>query len=82
MYGYIYVWNLNYPKWIKNYSENKFDGTLPFAEGKEIIGGYFIINAEDYDEAVALCEGYPDYDSGGSVIVRQVMKMEMPAEVV
>ncbi len=50
-----------------------------FAEGKEIIGGYFIINAEGYDEAVVLCADYPDYESGGKVIVRQIQKMEMPA---
>ena len=49
-----------------------------FAEGKEIIGGYFIVNAADYGEAVALCEDYPDYETGGSVIVRQVIKMDMP----
>jgi len=50
-----------------------------FAEGKEIIGGYFIINAADYNEAVALCEDYPDYANGGTVIIRQVTKMDMPS---
>jgi hypothetical protein len=50
-----------------------------FAEGREIIGGYFIVNAADYDEAVALCEDYPDYGNGGAVIVRQVVKMDMPS---
>jgi hypothetical protein len=49
-----------------------------FAEGKEIIGGYFIVNAADYNEAVALCDDYPDYANGGTVIVRQLMKMDMP----
>ena len=41
-------------------------------------GGYFIVNAEDYNEAVALCDDYPDYANGGTVIVRQLMKMDMP----
>jgi len=54
---------------------NATDG--PYTEGKEIVGGYFIINAADYDEAVSLCGGYPDYDKGGLIQVRQVMKMEM-----
>ncbi len=49
-----------------------------FAEGKEIIGGYFIVNANDYNEAVALCDDYPDYATGGTVIIRQLMKMDMP----
>lgn len=58
---------------------NKTVTDAAFAEGKEIIGGYFIINAADYDEAVALCEDYPDYAIGGSVVIRQIQKMEMPS---
>jgi hypothetical protein len=49
----------------------------PFTEGKEIVGGYFIVNATDYDDAVALCADYPDFEMGGSIQVRQVMKVEM-----
>lgn len=59
--------------------KNKVVTDAVFAEGKEIIGGYFIINAADYAEAVALCNDYPDFESGGSVIVRQVQKMDMPS---
>lgn len=59
--------------------KNKTVTDAVFAEGKEIIGGYFIINAADYAEAVALCNDYPDFESGGSVIVRQVQKMDMPS---
>ena len=51
----------------------------PLVESKEIIGGYFIVNAADYHEAVALCDDYPDYDNGGTVIVRQLQKMDMPS---
>lgn len=58
---------------------NKTVTDAAFAEGKEIIGGYFIVNAADYNEAVAICEDYPDYANGGTVIVRQIQKMEMPA---
>jgi hypothetical protein len=49
----------------------------PYMEGKELVGGYFIVNAADYNEAVAICEDYPDYEDGGSIQVRQVMKMDM-----
>ncbi|MEI9807821.1 MAG: YciI family protein [Bacteroidota bacterium] len=49
----------------------------PYTEGKELVGGYFIVNAADINEAVKLCDDYPDYDNGGSVQVRQVMKVEM-----
>lgn len=64
-------------KIIEGSHKNVTDG--PFAEGKEIIGGFFIINAADYDEAVSLCADYPDYETGGRVIVRQVQKMDMPS---
>lgn len=47
----------------------------PYTEGKEVVGGFFIINAADYNEAVALCADYPDYAIGGTIQVRQVMKM-------
>ena len=57
---------------------NKTVTDAAFTEGKEIIGGYFIVNAADYNEAVSLCDEYPDYATGGSVIVRQIMKMDMP----
>jgi hypothetical protein len=49
----------------------------PYTEGKELVGGFFIIKAKDLDEAVAISKEYPDYERGGSVQVRQVMKMEM-----
>lgn len=49
----------------------------PFTEGKEVVGGYFIVNARDYDEAVSLCADYPDYNVGGTIQVRQVMKIPM-----
>lgn len=47
----------------------------PYTEGKEIVGGYFIINAKDMNEAVEIAKDCPDFDYGGEVQVRQVMKM-------
>jgi hypothetical protein len=55
--------------------KNVTDG--PYTEGKEVVGGFFIINAKDMDEAVAISQGCPDFELGGTVQVRQVMKMEM-----
>jgi len=34
----------------------------PYTEGKEVVGGFFLINAEDYNEAVNICDDYPDYN--------------------
>jgi hypothetical protein len=49
----------------------------PFTEGKEVVGGYFIINAANMDEAVEISKSYPDFEYNGSVQVRQVMQLEM-----
>jgi hypothetical protein len=46
----------------------------PFAESKEVIGGYFMVNAESYDDAVALCHDCPHLEYG-VVEVRRVEKM-------
>lgn len=44
----------------------------PFAETKETIGGYFVINAEDYDEAVLVAREAPILTRGGSVEIRMI----------
>ena len=49
----------------------------PYTEGKEVVGGFFIIKAKDLNEAVAISKDCPDYEYGGTVQVRQVMKMDM-----
>ena len=62
-------------KLIKGSAKGITDG--PYTEGKEIVGGYFIVNAADMNEATELCADYPDYATGGSIQLRQVMKMDM-----
>lgn len=49
----------------------------PFAEGKEIVGGYLIIKAKSLDEATELTAGFPDFDKQGSVEVREIMVISM-----
>lgn len=49
----------------------------PFAEGKELVGGYLIVSASGMDEAVDLSKDCPIYDHDGSVEVRPVMEMSM-----
>src|ERR1051326_1207048 len=44
----------------------------PFAEGKEVVGGYFLIRAESLDEALELSKDCPIFENGGSVEVRPV----------
>jgi len=47
----------------------------PFAEAKEIVGGFLIINASSLDEAATISKAAPDMEFGGQVEVREVMKM-------
>jgi len=42
----------------------------PYAEVKEIVGGYIIVKADNYDEAVEMAHGCPTLGYGGSVEVR------------
>jgi hypothetical protein len=50
---------------------NVTDG--PFAEAKEIVGGYMIVSAASQSEATALAKDCPALAYGGSVEVRPVM---------
>lgn len=63
----------------------KKDGKLsvkdgPFNETKEVVGGFYIIKADDYDHAVKLCNDHPAFLTGGSVEIRQVDFMGGPEE--
>ena len=49
----------------------------PFAESKEIVGGFFVVNASSLEEASNIAKGCPDLPLGGSVEVREVMKFDM-----
>ncbi|HEY6391974.1 MAG TPA: YciI family protein [Bryobacteraceae bacterium] len=43
----------------------------PFTEAKEVMGGFFVVEAEDYDQAVDLAKTCPHMDFG-SIEVRQI----------
>jgi hypothetical protein len=45
----------------------------PFAETKEVLGGFSIVEAKDIDEAARIAEGCPILEGEGSVEVRPVM---------
>ncbi len=48
----------------------------PYAESKEVVGGYFVIAAKDYDEACTIARECPHLKYYGRVEVRQIDKME------
>ncbi len=60
-------------KLIKGKQKTVTDG--PFAEAKDIVGGYTLVEARDLDHAVELSKGCPIFERDGAVEVRPVMKM-------
>jgi hypothetical protein len=54
----------------KNNETTVTDG--PYAELKEVVGGYFHITAESYDEAVQIARNCPHLDYGGTIEVRAI----------
>jgi hypothetical protein len=47
----------------------------PFAETKEVVGGYLLINANDLNQATEIAKGCPILEVDGQVEVRQVRPM-------
>jgi len=60
-------------KVIKGRKKVVTDG--PYAEAKDLVGGYLLISAKNLDEAVELSRGCPVFDSDGSVEVRPIRQM-------
>jgi hypothetical protein len=51
----------------------------PFAESKEAIGGYLVLDVETIEEAIAIAQSSPGLAYGGSIEVRPVVE-ECPLE--
>ncbi|HEV8599401.1 MAG TPA: YciI family protein [Gemmatimonadales bacterium] len=47
----------------------------PYAEAKDLVGGFSLVEARDLDEAVELSKGCPALERGGTVEVRPLMKI-------
>jgi hypothetical protein len=62
-------------KLVQGANKPVIDG--PFAEAKDVVGGYSLIKASDISQAAELAKGCPVLERGGHVEVRPVMKLEM-----
>ena len=62
-------------KLVKGPQKTVTDG--PYAETKDIVGGYMVIEAKDLDHAVEIATGCPIYEVGGLVEIRPILKFEM-----
>ena len=50
----------------------------PFVESKEMVGGYSLIQAEDYEAACEHAKGCPIFETGGAVEIRQIADLSAP----
>jgi hypothetical protein len=62
-------------KVVSNHGGTVTDG--PFAEAKDLIGGYTLVEADSLARAAELAKGCPILHRGGRVEVRPVMKLDM-----
>jgi hypothetical protein len=62
-------------KFVKGKQKAVTDGS--FAEAKDIVGGYTLVEASDLEQAVELSKGCPIFEAEGGVEVRPVMKLNM-----
>lgn len=62
-------------KLVKGKQKTVTDG--PFAEAKDVVGGYTLIEARDLDQAAELSQGCPIFEVDGLVEVRPVLKMDL-----
>jgi hypothetical protein len=62
-------------KVVKGTKKQVIDG--PYAEAKDVIGGYSIIAAKDIEQALAASLGCPIFEDGGSVEIRPIGPLEL-----
>ena len=53
--------------------KNRTVTDLTSAEVKEIVGGYYIVEASNFDAVQEIAQDFPDYDLGGTVEIREIM---------
>ena len=46
----------------------------PFVESKELVGGYYTVAADSHEAVVQIAQDYPDFDLGGAVEIREIVK--------
>src|SRR5581483_5893001 len=62
-------------KVVRGKQKSVTDG--PFAEAKDVVGGFTLIQARDLEQAAELSKGCPILEAGGSVEVRPIQAINM-----
>jgi hypothetical protein len=65
----------NSGKVVRGKQKSVTDG--PFAEAKDVVGGFTLIQARDLEQASELSKGCPILEVGGSVEVRPIQALNM-----
>jgi hypothetical protein len=60
---------------VKGKQKTVTDG--PYAETKDLVGGYTLVEAKDIDQAAELSKGCPIFETGGFVEVRPILQINM-----
>ena len=60
-------------KQVKGKKKTVVDG--PFAEAKDLVGGYLLVTADNLDDAAELARGCPILEVDGAVEIRPIRKM-------
>lgn len=53
--------------------QNRTVTDLTSADVKEIVGGFYLIVAKDFDTVQEIAKDFPDYDLGNTVEIREIM---------
>ena len=48
----------------------------PYSEAKEVLGGYYIVQADNYDKAVEIARDCTQFEFGGTIEVREIDAMD------
>jgi len=62
-------------KVVRGRARDVTDG--PYAESKEVVGGFSIIEAQDAAQAARIAAGCPVLEGGGTVEVRPILKLDL-----
>jgi hypothetical protein len=60
-------------KVVRGHNKDVHDG--PYAEAKDLVNGYVVIEIATLDHAVELSKGCPIFEDGGSIEVRPILKL-------
>ena len=71
--GYLRSGNALTPQVRRITGENRTATDLTSAETKEIVGGYYLVEAKDFDAVQEIAQDFPDYDLGSIVEIREIM---------